>query len=76
MPRVLDVVYASFMMPEAILDEKISRIRWYSLKNYDLKTSTDCIVDAILDQKQTKNIVIANWPGPCKKFPSDTPFTK
>ena len=61
MPRVLDVVYASFMMPEAILDEKISRIRWYSLKNYDLKTSTDCIVDAIRDQKQTKNIVIANY---------------
>ncbi len=43
------------------MDERISRIRWYSLKNYDLLTTTNVVIDAILDQSQTKNIVIANY---------------
>lgn len=61
MPRVLDVVFASFMMPERVMDERVSRIRWYSLKNYDLQTTTNVVIDAILDQTQTKNIVVANY---------------
>ena len=66
MPKILDIVYANYKMPEYVLDEKVSRIKWVSLKNYDLRTATDVIIEAIVDQTVEKNIVIAcfqKWCG-------------
>ena len=66
MPEILDIIFASYKMPEYILDEKVSRIKWISLKNYDLRTATDVVIDAIVDQTTKKNIVIScfqKWCG-------------
>lgn len=59
MPRVVDIVFSSFSMPPRIWDEEITRIRWISLKNYDIRTLTDVILDAVRDQTQSKNILIS-----------------
>ena len=66
MPEILDIIFAGYKMPEYILDERISRIKWVSLKNYDLQTATQVICEAIIDQSITKNIVICayqKWAG-------------
>ncbi len=65
MPEILDLVFANYKMPEYILDERVSRIKWISLKNYDIQTATEVICEAIADQTTTKNIVIANFQKWC-----------
>lgn len=63
---IQDYVFAGFSMPERLWDESKTRIRWYSLKNYDLATATQVVVDAVLDQTIKKNIIVAcfqKWGG-------------
>ena len=57
--QVLDVVFAAHSMPPSIWDESKTRIKWVSLKNYDMRTMTDTIKAAIKDQTQPKNIIIS-----------------
>ncbi len=59
MPRVVDVVFSSFSMPPRIWDESLTRIKWYSLKNYDLRSCTDTVLEAVQDQSQAKNILVS-----------------
>ena len=54
-----DIVFASHAMPERIFSEETTRIKWFSLFNYDLETTTQVIKDAIADQSVEKNIVIS-----------------
>lgn len=70
MSRVQDIVFGWFSMPERVWDEKLTRIRWISLRNYDMETVTDIIIDSIRDQTQAKNIIIAayqRWAGIVEK---------
>ena len=55
---VIDVVFSSFKMSEAVLDEQRVGIRWVSMANYDLATTVETIKEAIRDQRQAKNIVV------------------
>ncbi len=57
--KIVDIVFASFKLKEEILDEEREGIRWISLANYDLKTTVAVIKDAIIQQKQAKNILIS-----------------
>lgn len=61
MSRVQDIVFGWFSMPERVWDEKLTRIRWISLRNYDLKTCTQVIIEAIEDQTTAKNVIVAAY---------------
>ena len=61
-----DYIFASYMMPQRIWDETMTRAKWISLKNYDIRTCTDTILDAVNDQSESKNIIILayqKWAG-------------
>ena len=61
-----DYVFASYMMPHRIWDESMTRAKWISLKNYDIRTCTDVILDAVNDQSESKNIIVLayqKWAG-------------
>ncbi len=53
-----DCVFAAHAMPERIFNEQTTRIKWFSLFNYDFETTIQTIKDAILDESIAKNIVI------------------
>jgi hypothetical protein len=70
MSRVQDIVYGWFSMPERVWDERLTRIRWISLRGYDMDTVTDIIIESIRDQSQAKNILICayqRWAGIVEK---------
>ncbi len=70
MSRVQDIVYGWFSMPERVWDERLTRIRWISLRSYDMDTVTDIIIESIRDQSQAKNILICayqRWAGIVEK---------
>ena len=56
-----DIVFAYHSMPQRIFDEEKTRIKWFSLWNYDLKTTTKTIKQAVADQSQAKNIVVSAY---------------
>ena len=61
-----DYVFASYMMPHRIWDESVTRAKWISLKNYDIRTCTDVILDCVRDQTESKNIIVLayqKWAG-------------
>lgn len=57
--KVQEIVFSNFSMPSQVWDESKTRIKWISLKNYDLKSMTNVVLKAIKDQSQPKNIIIA-----------------
>ncbi len=56
---VLEVVFAAHSMPPSIWSESKTRIKWVSLKNYDMRTMTETVKAAIKDQSQQKHIIIS-----------------
>lgn len=56
-----DIVFAYHAMPQRIFDEEKTRIKWFSLWNYDLQTTTKTIKQAVADQTQAKNIVVSAY---------------
>ncbi len=66
-----DVVFACHSMPQRIFDENTTRIKWFSLYNYDLKTTTSVLKDALLDEETPKNIVCAAYQKYAGFVPND-----
>ena len=65
-----DIIFSWFSMPERIWDPKITRISWYSLKDYNIRECTDIILEAVRDQSTAKNIAICcyqKWAGIMEK---------
>ena len=59
--KVQDIVFSNFAMPSEVWDEEKTRIKWISLKNYDLKAMRSVVIKAIRNQSQPKNIIIASF---------------
>ncbi len=61
-----DYVFASYMMPHRIWDESLTRAKWISMKNYDIRSCTDTILECVRDQTESKNIIVLafqKWVG-------------
>ena len=68
--NVQDIIFGWFSMPERLWDPNITRIRWISLKDYDIRECTDIILEAVRDQTIAKNIAICcfqRWAGTMEK---------